>query len=227
METGTFVGKIENGLLYDATQTMYPTKVWGLSESTLDLLSTTSSYYAYVSTGELEILLIDLNRKFYLYPGMYFSATGPIRLKATGQCTLIERLGYRSLFQIGGPIEAEGRLAYIDNCRTSLLISPARLGDPCFNLLTFPPNIFQSQHNHPTIRAGVVTSGSGICHLPDQKINLHPHQWFFLPEGVQHSFESHKEGLSVVAFHPDSDWGPTDQVHPMINRTYLTSKKTD
>ena len=28
-------------------------------------------------------------------------------------------------------------------------------------------------------------------------------------------------GMDVIAFHPDSDWGPTDQAHPMRNRTYL------
>ena len=27
--------------------------------------------------------------------------------------------------------------------------------------------------------------------------------------------------MDVVAFHPDSDWGPTDAAHPMLNRTYV------
>jgi hypothetical protein len=27
--------------------------------------------------------------------------------------------------------------------------------------------------------------------------------------------------MDVIAFHPDSDWGPTDEKHPMLNRTYL------
>jgi hypothetical protein len=30
-----------------------------------------------------------------------------------------------------------------------------------------------------------------------------------------------KSSLDVIAFHPDSDWGPTDGTHPMLNRTYL------
>jgi hypothetical protein len=25
----------------------------------------------------------------------------------------------------------------------------------------------------------------------------------------------------VLAFHPDSDFGPTDEDHPMLNRTYF------
>lgn len=215
---------IKTGLLLDGSLAMYPTKLWGARDSTIELNQITSTYYGFVSTGELELENLETKKKFKLYEGMYFAAAGPLRAQASGQATFIERLGYRSLFQIGGPVEAHGRLTYIDNCRTSLLVSPARLGDPCFNLLTFPPHILQSQHIHPTIRLGVVVSGKGNCITPNQKIPLVPNQWFFLNEGSQHSFESSSEGLSVVAFHPDSDWGPSDQVHPMLNRTYLTSK---
>jgi hypothetical protein len=32
--------------------------------------------------------------------------------------------------------------------------------------------------------------------------------------------------MDVVAFHPDSDWGPTDAAHPMLNRTYLNARAT-
>jgi hypothetical protein len=224
MKQNVMVAEINNGLLFDGSLSMYPTQFWGVKESSLELNSATSSYYGFVSSGELEIHILQTDKKFRLYEGMYFVASGPLKLKATGQSTFTERIGYRALFQIGGPVEAEGRLTYIDNCRTSLLISPARIGDPCFNLLTFPPNIIQSQHIHPTIRVGVVVSGRGNCITPGAKIPLMPHQWFFLNEGSQHSFESSSEGLKIVAFHPDSDWGPSDQVHPMLNRTYLTGK---
>jgi hypothetical protein len=27
--------------------------------------------------------------------------------------------------------------------------------------------------------------------------------------------------MDVIAFHPDSDWGPTDGIHPMLNRTFI------
>ncbi len=224
MDQNVKASEIATGLLFDASLSMYPTKLWGVVESSIEFSNITSSYYGYVSTGELEIQNLVSGRNFRIFEGMYFSSTGPIKARASGLSTFIERIGYRCLFQIGGPTESEGRLTYIDNCRATLLISPARLGDPCLNLLTFPPNILQSQHIHPTIRMGVVVSGNGNCITPTVKIPLSQNQWFFLNEGAQHSFESSSGGLSVVAFHPDSDWGPSDQAHPMLNRTYLTSK---
>jgi hypothetical protein len=51
-----------------------------------------------------------------------------------------------------------------------------------------------------------------------QKGNL-----FLLDPQEIHSFRTDKtkSNMEVVAFHPDSDWGPTDAVHPMRNRTYI------
>ena len=224
MDQNILIDSIKNGLLLDASTTMYPTRLWGAADSAIDLPNSFSTYYGYVASGELELTLVDSKKSFTIFAGMYFSATGPLKAKANGQTAFTERIGYRGLFHIGGPLEKHGRLTYIDNCRTTLLISPARLGDPCFNLLTFPPGILQSQHIHPSIRIGVVVSGKGSCVTPKGKSPLQPGQWFFLNEGSQHSFESSPEGLSVVAFHPDSDWGPSDQIHPMLNRTYLTGK---
>ena len=31
--------------------------------------------------------------------------------------------------------------------------------------------------------------------------------------------------MDVIAFHPDSDFGPTDIEHPMINRTIVNGVK--
>jgi hypothetical protein len=36
-----------------------------------------------------------------------------------------------------------------------------------------------------------------------------------------HCFRTDLRTMDVVAFHPDSDYGPTDEVHPMINRTIV------
>jgi hypothetical protein len=27
--------------------------------------------------------------------------------------------------------------------------------------------------------------------------------------------------MRVIAYHPDGDWGPTDENHTMLNRTYI------
>ena len=40
------------------------------------------------------------------------------------------------------------------------------------------------------------------------------------PQG-QHSFDTKDKSMDVIAFHPDSDFGATDVVHPMINRTIV------
>jgi len=31
--------------------------------------------------------------------------------------------------------------------------------------------------------------------------------------------------MDIIAYHPDSDFGPTDIDHPMLNRTYINHGK--
>lgn len=33
--------------------------------------------------------------------------------------------------------------------------------------------------------------------------------------------------LNVIAYHPDTDWGPQDEDHPMLNRTWVDGRKID
>ena len=44
---------------------------------------------------------------------------------------------------------------------------------------------------------------------------------FYIPPFVKHMFDTEEECLNIIAFHPDNDWGPTDEIHPMINRTII------
>ncbi len=44
---------------------------------------------------------------------------------------------------------------------------------------------------------------------------------WYIPTGSLHSFFTRDEALDVVAWHPDSDFGPRDDDHPMINRTVI------
>jgi len=37
-----------------------------------------------------------------------------------------------------------------------------------------------------------------------------------------HRFRTVDSTMTVIAFHPDGDWGPTDHTHTMINRTYIS-----
>ncbi len=123
--------------------------------------------------------------------------------------------------QFGGPLEATGRLSYIDGCTDTLLVCPPKLGAPCLNHLHIPRHTDQSFHTHPSDRLGVILSGSGWCDTPDGSFALSSGLAWFIPMGCEHRFRTTNNALDVVAWHPDSDFGPTDDNHPMINRTIL------
>ncbi len=158
---------------------------------------------------------------FSLRPGMFFAVPGQGEISGAGRGFAIARLGFSGFFQIGGPIEETGRLRYIDGCTDSLLISPVMRGDPCLNLLHIPPNTRQTQHTHPSFRAGIIASGHGRCVTPEEEHPLEPGLMFVIRAGGLHSFHTDGEALRVIAFHPDSDFGPTHEIHPMVNRTII------
>lgn len=202
-----------------ALHTMYPSRLWTPSRdgAKVDDPARTSYGFALEGGGRIKKNNLDVR----LEAGMYFSLTGPFHLSGEGKTVVIDRLGFRGMDQFGGPVEETGRLCYIDNCRSSILVPPPRLGDPVFNLLTFPPGVNQTMHIHPSIRMGLVYSGSGKCHTPKTgSLDLEPGMVFLLEEGEIHCFQSFDQPLIVIAYHPDSDVGPTDANHPMLSRTY-------
>lgn len=178
------------------------------------------STWGFIATGTAQ--LSTKSGDFTLQTGMYFSADQEVTLSGSGTGLLITQTGQKAFFHLGGPIEEKGRLRYIDGCTDSLLVPPVIKGDACLNLLHIPPDTFQSQHTHPSLRAGIIVSGSGECRTPEGSHALYPGLAFVIPAGGQHSFKTSEEALRVIAFHPDSDFGPTHEEHPMINRTYLT-----
>ncbi len=218
----SFLGfPIESGVLYQSEQQMYPSRLLGYKNSSFANEDPNSHFFGFVTKGSLNIGVKGRPAQ-PVFENQYFSVPGAFLLEGKGEAVLFQRFGYRGFFQIGGPIESSGRLCYIDHSRTSLLVSPPRNGDPCLNLLTFPALIEQTPHIHPTIRLGVVVAGSGQCVLgSNKKISLEPGLAFCIEEGALHCFHSGKNGLSVIAYHPDSDGGPTDSSHPMLNRTYI------
>lgn len=177
-------------------------------------------HFGFVMSGT--VLMESDGRSFSLITGMYFSVPTAFSLSGDGKVVLFLRHGYRGLFSVGGPVENRGRLSYIDNATTTLICPPPRNGDPCLSFLSFPPRIVQTQHIHPTVRLGAVISGSGFCVLGSgEKSALHPGHVFVIEEQTVHSFESGDSGLGVIAYHPDSEGGPTDSHHPMLLRTYM------
>ncbi|NOQ71178.1 MAG: cupin domain-containing protein [Crocinitomix sp.] len=156
---------------------------------------------------------------------MHFCIPGSNASLIGGEGIIIEKTNYHGLFSMGGPIEKKGRLKYIDGCTDSLLIPPVKKGDPCLNALFFPKGIDQTSHTHPSDRIGLVYSGSGKCITTDETIDLVPGDLFIIHQEGIHSFRTNSdEELIVVAFHPDSDFGPEDEDHPMINRTIVDGK---
>jgi len=104
------------------------------------------------------------------------------------------------------------------------------VSDPVLNHLHIPPGIDQSQHIHPSVRLGVIARGSGRAYGRGDNENweepLGAGTIILLDAQDQHSFStvSNRDGLDVIAYHPDSDWGPTDGDHPMLSRTFLRIK---
>ncbi|OLR26848.1 hypothetical protein BLD50_04920 [Bacillus cereus] len=199
---------------------MYPSTLIGYTgEKTLTVGARTSTTYGYVYSGSIKI---KGQKEWMVGQGYYFSFNEEIEISGDGFAVFYERYGYNGTFNIGGPIEERGRLAYIDGCSDSLLIYPARLGDPCLNLLVFPKNINQTMHTHPSVRLGLVVEGKGVCITPEGEINLVAGSVFCLDEMKQHCFRTDNNNyMKIVAYHPDSDWGPSDENHPMLNRTLI------
>jgi len=125
------------------------------------------------------------------------------------------------MLQVVGPVETTGRLKYIDGCTDTLLISPLKKGEACLNHLHFPQGIQQTMHTHPSVRIGTVWSGEGICYTDKGQHKLQPGVGWYLPVNGQHCFHTSDSHMDVIAWHPDTDTGPQDENHPMINRTYV------
>lgn len=206
---------------------MYPTFGYMLSTNDeLHLSHSTkwSSLYGY-SFGSNKIKIGS--NIYYLEEGQYFSlfcGDNIPEFDINSKLFLVIRLGYKCQNTLGW-VEKQGRLSYIDGCTDSLLIYPPRMGDPSLNLLHFPHGIEQTRHLHPSIRIGCVISGEGWSDVWDngQVISnkLQSGTNFCLEENELHRFRTEDSSMTVIAWHPDGDWGPTDHNHTMLNRTYI------
>ncbi|CAM2064871.1 AraC family ligand binding domain-containing protein [Sulfidibacter corallicola] len=205
----------------------YPVRVYCHDPAAATELEGNGTHFGFVLNGQDLCLECADGRRYPLYDNTYFCVPGAARITGTGRVEVLTSFDYRGALTIGGPVEPWGRLAYIDGCTDTILVPPTRLGDPCFNALYFPERTQQTQHVHPSMRAGIVMGGGGICKTPTGDHVLRPGKIFFLPPETWHAFwtDSAAPGvpsaLTVIAFHPDSDFGPTDEDHPMLNRTFF------
>jgi AraC-like ligand binding domain len=220
----------EEGAGFDARQTMYPSELRVRTKSQV-LGTLTSTCYCVVLAGSASFVCKASGFSWALRVGGFVAIPGTFELEVSGphaKIVCIERFGFRAL-PMAGCIEEKGRLSYIDGCSDSILCMPPRQGDPVLNHLHFPVGVRQTEHTHPSLRLGAVLSGRGEAFskqgdgfreplAPGAVFWLHPHE--------MHAFSTQdsRSTLDVVAYHPDSDWGPTDSGHPMLNRTYLVGR---
>lgn len=209
------------GTMFRFRSDRHPTVVSGWKQSRLEL-DTNATHFGFVGDGRT--MLSCASGSFELSRGMYFAIPGEATVEGSGQGFVASLLEYQGLFQIGGPVEATGRLRYIDGCSDSLLIAPVMRGDPCLNLLYIPPYTDQTAHTHPSVRVGMIVDGEGRCQTPGQDVPLTAGLVFAIRTGGLHSFHTQEQSLRIVAWHPDSDFGPTHEQHPMLNRTIVNGR---
>ena len=176
------------------------------------------THYLFISEGE--VTLKSSNGEFLLRENSFAAVPGNFSLDGSGQVLVATLLNYTGLFTIGGPIEPLGRLNYIDGCSSTVLINPLRRGEACLNFLYVPPGISQTPHTHPSLRIGLVASGSGTCTVDEGTFKMEAGTVFCLPENKLHSFSAIDDSLRIIIYHPDSDVGPTDDSHTMLNNTF-------
>jgi len=214
-----------NGIIFNSEKYAYPSNVETfVSGKNVQVQSACADHvFGFVYKGEIEIL--KDNNNWIVREGHSFSIPGKFLISGDAKVVMFRRIGYNGFFQIGGPLEEQGRVAYIDGCSDSLLFFPLRLGDPCMNCLWFPKNVRQTMHIHPTIRYALVVKGNGRCITPEGELPLLEGNIFTLKPMSFHCFYTDDSEMSIVTYHPDSDWGPTDDSHPMKNMTIFESKK--
>jgi hypothetical protein len=184
--------------------------------------------YGYVLSGRAEVKAAGFC--FDGNAGTFFCIPGPFEMDATGIVVAIRRACYKGLLS-AGRLESTGRLAYLNGCSSTVLIPPPKLGDPVLNHLHIPYGVDQIEHTHPSIRLGVVVRGAGIARGRDLELNdwqkpLFEGCVFFLSAGELHGFSTMADqcGLDLVTYHPDSEWGPSDDDHPMLSSTVFENR---
>lgn len=224
--TAARIEHLRHGLIADYSDTPHPTKVYGFAaRQKLTIDEPRSTAYGFVAGPGPVSFVVD-GEYLEVKVGQFFCLPSARRITVGpegGMGFLALRLGYMGIRLVGGPVEDVGRLRYIDGCSDTLLVSPPVKGDPCFNLLHFPVGITQTKHTHPTVRAGMIHRGVGRCITEEGESPLLPGHVFLLAPDAVHAFltDAHPRGMTLTVYHPDSDFGPTHEDHPMLNRTIV------
>lgn len=223
-------------LALDALDTMYPSYMTRRGTKSIQFPTLYySTVYGYTKTSaKIRIVNVDTNVVTHIEVPANNYFTFPLgnakvqSVETSEPLYMIYRTGFKGMKSFG-EVEEKGRLTYIDGCSDSILVSPPRKGDASLNYLYFPAGVNQSFHTHPSIRMGIVLEGSGFASLSDtetsawksSEIKLEAGDMFLLDENELHRFRTTSSSMKIIAYHPETDYGPTDENHAMINRTYL------
>lgn len=224
-------GPGQNGLLFEQIDTLPhdgSTRISRLARHeghTSATFDDDSTVYGFVVAEHISRAVAQIGGR-QLHHGDWFCAPGYHDLLVAhtdASVVVIEVAEHAAPASYGGPVEPKGRLRYIDGCSDTVLASPPRLGDPCTNALYFIEGVNQTRHTHPTVRMGMVFSGEGFClNAEGHRVDMKPGSAWVIPPDYAHSFHTEiDQELVVLAYHPDSEVGPTDDDHPMIRRTFL------
>lgn len=195
-----------------------PIWVRSWEEGVINIQREKSTSYGFVFS---DFALLKCANNSFRVPGRWaFSVPGPLSIEG-GSGLIVTVSDFLGIFTLTGPVEDSGRLKYIDGCTDTLLIAPLLKGNPCLNFLSIPKNLDQRPHTHPSVRVGLVLDGRGICRTPDEDFEMRKGNIFILPKNSIHSFHTRSDELKIAVFHPDSDFGPTSNDHPMLNRTIV------
>lgn len=115
-------------------------------------------------------------------------------------------------------------LPYINGCSSKQLITPARPGDPTWQLLFIPENSSeQAHHIHSTSRIVYVLEGKGKSHVgvgeKMQTFDLFPGMIVVLDKMIPHHFTTQDSHLVVLPLHIFSSVNQEFN-HPMFNGTH-------
>lgn len=181
------------------------------------LQSSRGSFFIAVLRGHPNI------NDYELAPGMYASVPNFVAYNSHDPCRVlaVDAKRFVSIFSLGGPIEPQGRLRYIDGCTDTGLIAPFKLGDPCLNFLFFPPDTLQTAHTHPSHRIGAIVDGQGWCLTENGETRMEVGDVFIIPANALHWFKTYDSAMRIIVFHPDSEFGPTDELHQMREATLI------
>lgn len=151
----------------------------------------------------------------------------------TSKCLVFSIKGYDGMNSVGGPLQSYARYKYLGGGFNSVLVHPVKAGDPALHHLLMPANTDQSKdilpngkesgfHTHPSLRVGIILSGSGECVVPGlAPVKLSKGKVFIIPTNCKHYFRTSLEDLHIIVFHPDSESGMTDENNLMRGNTFV------